>query len=842
MKLVTMGDGSGDAPRGRRLLHAPGEDAVRAWQVEWSGPQLEVSEGAAGRLAVVSSETCASAEAARERAAALVRELESEGWLEVWRETHEGGIVDQWSIAVPDADPGEAGRRLVEAMVALDGRDAEPAEPEPPSDLSEAVRAGDADLARAFLDKGADPDERMGTPLNWAAGRGDLALIDLLLARGASVDGPERSFTKPLGEAIRWGQDAAAERLIEAGANVSEPSGLFVQAVLYGRLSLARRFHELGADVDYCPDPELTYTALEFALARGDHAMVSWLVSLGAGHRPNPSPEEAESEDRQRALLEAIEDGDESNVRELLAAGASAAPAKFYDDHPLAVAAEGGDAGIVRLLLEHGADATRYFDTPPMLAAVEGGSLEVMKLVHEAGAPIDQPDEDGYTALMSAASRGELEIVRYLVEHGADVNAWSQGQNALADAARNGRTEVYEFLLPLAGEETRELAAGEIDGGLERAERERQLHPRLEDLVDALLEGDVARVGALLDEVPSDAVDEDGVAPILYPARLGRADLLERLIAWGADVDHRPPEGGDSPLSAAVTGGHVECTRLLLEAGANVDLPNDRGRTPLLELCERGGSLECLKLLLQHGADPNHRDEEGETALMLGCGGEAGDFGELARVLKEAGADLDARDADGNTALVRATFSGASKDYPGFLQESAAASARALEALGASRDGMERVELLHACRKGDAARVRAMLEAGTDPRAGVLWERSLSSAAKGGHLGVVELLLGAGFETGEVTEALWDAVEVGHVETVEALLAAGADVHALGGNQDTPLFRAAEKGHLAVVRALLAAGADPDTEDCYGRSAATVARGLEANEIRETLTAAAKSG
>ena len=68
-------------------------------------------------------------------------------------------------------------------------------------------------------------------------------------------------------------------------------------------------------------------------------------------------------------------------------------------------------------------------------AAAEAGSLPRVKRALAEGAVVDAEDEDGHTPLMSAAWHGNLELVKYFVDAGADPNRWAQGDTPLARAA-----------------------------------------------------------------------------------------------------------------------------------------------------------------------------------------------------------------------------------------------------------------------------------------------------------------------------------------------------------------------------------------------------------------------
>lgn len=107
----------------------------------------------------------------------------------------------------------------------------------------------------------------------------------------------------------------------------------------------------------------------------------------------------------------------------------------------LRCAAENGHLEIVKLLLEAGADVHAE-DNYALRWAATNGHTEIVRLLLEAGADVHAQNK---FALKWTAYKGHTEVVRLLLEAGADVHA---GDNfALKWAARNGHTEVVELLL-----------------------------------------------------------------------------------------------------------------------------------------------------------------------------------------------------------------------------------------------------------------------------------------------------------------------------------------------------------------------------------------------------------
>ena len=88
-----------------------------------------------------------------------------------------------------------------------------------------------------------------------------------------------------------------------------------------------------------------------------------------------------------------------------------------------------------------------------LLEAVKKGNLEIVKYLVGIGADVNAEDNDGWTALMSGASGGNLNVVKYFIEKGADVNA-KGGWNitALMGGAWNDNLEIVKYLIGIGAD------------------------------------------------------------------------------------------------------------------------------------------------------------------------------------------------------------------------------------------------------------------------------------------------------------------------------------------------------------------------------------------------------
>lgn len=107
----------------------------------------------------------------------------------------------------------------------------------------------------------------------------------------------------------------------------------------------------------------------------------------------------------------------------------------------------GGVKGVEQLPYEELQLATVSDDQYALIYAAANNEMLLMKALHIKGWKVNSYDYDGRTALSLAASEGHVEAARYLVMHGADpLHKDARGNDALADAIREGKAEVIEFL------------------------------------------------------------------------------------------------------------------------------------------------------------------------------------------------------------------------------------------------------------------------------------------------------------------------------------------------------------------------------------------------------------
>lgn len=221
--------------------------------------------------------------------------------------------------------------------------------------------------------------------------------------------------------------------LLDAGAEIDLTDEHGHTALMYAAAApdpgLVRLLIERGADVNRAAP--FGRVPLDFAEERRSAAENKQIL-LDAGARPS-APEDP--------LLCAVRAGDHEEVEKLLAEGRSPNPTDKQGRFALMHAAEKPDEAMVRLLLDAGADPERMDGRKHgvLHAAARGGDAAIVRLLVERGASVDgvAPKRAAVaTPLMSAASAGQMDAVRALMEAGADLRAKAGGDVTALKAAR----------------------------------------------------------------------------------------------------------------------------------------------------------------------------------------------------------------------------------------------------------------------------------------------------------------------------------------------------------------------------------------------------------------------
>ncbi len=282
-------------------------------------------------------------------------------------------------------------------------------------------------------------------------------------------------------------------------------------------------------------------------------------------------------------LFRAIRNGDTATVHKLLKAGASPNAKDATGATALMHAALYAGADTVKVLLDAKADPN---------AANEAGATALLwavpdepkvRLLAERGARVDARSHEGVTALMIAARcNGSAPLVRYLLSKGADPKAAdAMGGTALMRAAQAGNTEVVRLLIERGADVNTQPPPGFALPRFGRPPKFPADAKGVTPLVLAAAGGNAETVRLLLDHGADPHAKALGsVTPLAAAAWRNEPEMIKLLLAKGADPNAREFRGA-SPLIVAAASDEPgpEVARLLLAKGADPAVKDAMGRT-----------------------------------------------------------------------------------------------------------------------------------------------------------------------------------------------------------------------------------------------------------------------
>jgi uncharacterized protein len=760
-----------------------------------------------------------------------------------------------------DGDPGR--RNEVVRLLLARGGDPMAGPPDSQADsepkvqlpVEEAAEEGNADLVRMLLEAtpaGESRDRARDRALLQCVTERHVhtAILELLLQMGADGATRDRYHDTLLWKAAFVGDSEAIRLLLEHGAEVDAARGYGETALCRAAVCRAETLDEARATAELLIAADASVNGVERAPRSTDRPptvapLVERMRALGL---PFVDPEEGE----QRIVgirLAAGGDGDDPQARPLvrfaeyqpqlvpllLAAGADP-NARGRWTTPLCALADGHSrfhdedeerhlrAEIALTMIRAGATVNGASDPrggTPLMAAAGKGRTELVRVLLDAGAEVDEANRAGQTALALAREAGHDEVVALLIEGGADPDPAENRAEALIEAVERGAVEQLARLLETGARpddrDTNDRTALVVAATrcspdalvvlLEHgADPDRSASDHGTALVAAIdsrecadRETRLAAVQALVDHgADLDAGGADGATALHHAALRGEVDvawLLEALLAHGADLEARAGDGRTA-LHLSASRGDATSVRILVERGADVDTVADGYGTALC-VAVRSARTTVPRLLVAAGADPDAVAATGMTPLMWARAPE------MTRLLLDAGADMDLGDRNGTTALMYAVLNSAWETAAVLLDHGA------------------RIEVVDD--KGRSALHRAAIRPLTSDDAVMLISRGAQLERRDAY---------------GMTPLAWAAYE-GEPGSVEALVCAGAAIDTRDDTGLTPLMWAAACGHGEVVDVLLDLGADPSAALPGGEQASDYAAAGGDDDLARRLSTAA---
>lgn len=326
------------------------------------------------------------------------------------------------------------------------------------------------------------------------------------------------------------------------------------------------------------------------------------------------------------------------------------------------------DLKIVKKEIKDGnspSEANRGNYDPVSMAINNNANFEVIKfLIEQNGNSVDKTTHDGRLYIHWAANKGNVKLIEYLIEKGADVNRTDdKGATPLAFAASNGQIDplVYEVF----------FKAG-VNPKYTNANGANFMHMAIGYDKELLFTDYLISKGLSLSDL-----DADGNSLFDYAARTGVVEILTQLENKGVKPTNRAlifaSEGtrgitngldfykhlvDQLHLDPKITGSNGEnvlhnivkkkdqneIVAYFFVQGVDVNQSNKEGNTVFMEAA-KGDDVEMLKIILNKTKDINQRNNNGMSALSFALNNGSAD---VVSTLIEEKADINVRDNSGN--------------------------------------------------------------------------------------------------------------------------------------------------------------------------------------------------
>ncbi|KAG4106091.1 ankyrin repeat-containing domain protein [Neocallimastix lanati (nom. inval.)] len=243
----------------------------------------------------------------------------------------------------------------------------------------------------------------------------------------------------------------------------------------------------------------------------------------------------------------------------------------------------------------------------------------------------------GLTALMMACDRSNVDFVKFLISHGADINAATKDhhQTALTIAYKKLENRIVIILKYLLH-----------NGG------------NVADIKNILCVSNIYWSEAYLyyfiqHQIDINGLAKDGETALIYACKQRNLKLMKYLLRHGAYINGQNKEGKTVFMQASIKVNKV-ILNFLLDHHANPDLQDIHGTTALMYACKHE-NINMTNYLLNHQAKLNLKDKFGKNELMISC--LRGNL-PLVKILLRHGANLQDRDNQGHSVLMYACKSG----------------------------------------------------------------------------------------------------------------------------------------------------------------------------------------
>jgi len=644
------------------------------------------------------------------------------------------------------------------------------------------------------------------TPISVAMRKNDTSVIDILMKYGAEIyknndienglffDKNEIEFNSiALILACQRGEKSLIKTLVEQGVNVNGIS-LKGETPLMAAINYTKRRNinnnsiinylvEQGANVNAVD--HLGNTPLTIACEYGNETVVKYLIAKGA----NIHGMTVNNKKWKTPLITACKYHQFHIGRYLIEEGTNVNEQIENGDTPLLIACKDKDQmdndifeGWVEYLMNCGADVNiknMYGDTP-LSVAIKNNNLTVKNILMEHGGkilenkdidiPLNDVDQDSIV-LISACQIGDESQVKYLVEHGANVNGRGEFGETPLIAAVNYLKDNNIFYNPI---------------------------------INYLVEQ-----GANVN-----SYDYFGNTPLTIAYEFNNNTLINYLLEKGANIHGITinNEKWKTPLIIACKNRRRFNT--FIQRGVDVNEQIENGDTPLLELCKHlmndVDESNEIKYLVQNGADINISNKNGDTPLSFAF--KSNNISLINFFIKNGAAEL-SESSDTSSS----SFFNDEMEEDMRIPENDNNPINNPSIVGNKIDRFGSVDLASACLLGDKSEVESLVHQGANvDKIGENGYTPLICACQFGHRSLIKYLIqqganvnkkGKGGKTPLLAAIHYENIVKTSNSIVYYLVEQGADINGMDLSWNTPLILACKYGNKSLVKYLVSKGA-----------------------------------
>ena len=414
---------------------------------------------------------------------------------------------------------------------------------------------------------------------------------------------------------------------------------------------------------------------------------------------------------------------------------------------------------------------------PTTYAIFGGNPVSTIDYLIKKGNDVNKRTHDARTYIFWAASRGDVAVVKYLIEQGAKLDVEdSHGYSVSSFAAAGGQQDAAIFDLL-------------IKNGAD-LKHEKDHHGKNIMLVAIARAKDLSLIDYLVEQgLDIDTTDDHGNGIFHYAAQGGNIEVMKALVKRGVSTAANK-ETGENAILFASRGGRgssngLEVFTYLEGLGIQPNVTSKEGITPLHNLLRSSDNLAIYKYFIEKGVNPNAEDQEGNTALLNAA---SRNKLEVISFLVDGTHNVNHANAKGSTALALAVQNNTEEVVTYLIEKGASVTV-------VDKEGNSLVHYLFDTRG---------LPRDFDKKVAALKAKGLDFSTP---------------QAGDKT--VWHlAGQKNNVKLLSAISALGVDINKKDNQGNTPLHYAAmETDNAEILKFLLAQGADAKLTTEFGETA-----------------------